>query len=160
MIWRTTWWGAIGGGALGAVYIIGFLVFYDPRLIGMYLVFLPLVLLTGARNGLVVSLVVGPLVGLILGLVTRLWFGSLTDARRYRLVLRAVGAGASLVVAPLAMLLLTAEPISFFVFSREPNSLAYLILYSLPGPVAALAGWWAGNRVASWYIIEELGWDQ
>ena len=25
---------------------------------------------------------------------------------------------------------------------------------------AGLGGWWVGNRVASWYITETLGWDQ
>jgi hypothetical protein len=158
MIWRMTWWGLVSGAVLGATYTVVFLLYDVAALLGMYIILLPLVLLTGARNGILVSLVAGPPAGLVVGLVTRLWFRSLTDARRYRLVIRWVGAGAGMIGAWLAMLVLTSKTLP--VFSGATDVLSTIILHILPGPVAALAGWWTGSRVASWYITETLGWDQ
>ncbi len=139
LVWRSVLLLTPLGIGIGMIvsFVTTFLV-YPPLIISGIPLFL------GTYSGTIVGFIVGVAYGLVIWGVTCYFFMPVHNTERYRLVVRGIAAGLSVVTPWISQPLLA--QVSFGRWS--PLS---LILYSV---LFGLVSWWTSRYLADWYILQ------
>lgn len=172
-MWGSTWrggtWGIALGALLGMIYGALFMValFFvamsnqtnaapqpadAPRgLIAiLFLMFIGSIM--GALFGMPTGVFIGLIDGLVLGILTRMFFYSLGNARRFRRVLAAISALVSIVGSWTCFALI----LLLFAQQHSVSVTTLVVVGAVPALIAGAGGVFVSRRIAEWYAKLEI----